>query len=226
MRTQHHAREGCKLSSVPSVATFQATRVPQIAKRLFDLVFASILLVVVLPVLAVIAVAICLETPGGPIFRQERRARNGGVFRIVKFRTMTVGAEVLRDQLLHRNCADWPLFKIKDGDPRLTRVGRFLRTWSLDELPQLWNVVRGDMSLVGPRPLVLCEADQINDAGTARFDVRPGMTGLWQVCGRHELGLGDMLRLDCDYVEDWSFARDILILLRTAKVVVTRTGAY
>jgi lipopolysaccharide/colanic/teichoic acid biosynthesis glycosyltransferase len=174
----------------------------------------------------VIAIAIRLETPGRAIYRQERRGRDGAVFSIAKFRTMSIDAESRRTEVEHLNAAEWPLFKVKGRDPRVTRVGSFLRAWSLDELPQLWNVIRGEMSLVGPRPFTVWEADRLHALAAWRLDARPGMTGLWQARGRHELPLREMIRLDHDYISNWSFARDLGILLQTVAAVLSRLGAY
>lgn len=198
----------------------------RLAKRVFDGCIAGLGLILLAPLLFVIAFAICLESRGEAIYWQERRGRHGRPFRIAKFRTMHEGEESRRSELEHLNDADWPLFKIKTRDPRVTRVGRFLRSWSLDELPQLWNVVKGEMSIVGPRPLVLAEADALPALSDVRRDVRPGITGSWQVAGRHDLGTADMLRLDRDYVIHWSLARDFAILARTIRAVLTRRGAY
>jgi lipopolysaccharide/colanic/teichoic acid biosynthesis glycosyltransferase len=158
-------------------------------------------------------------------FRQARRGRRGSTFRIVKFRTMCDRAEDQRFELARLNQVDGPLFKIH-ADPRITRVGSVLRRYSLDELPQLWNVLRGEMSLVGPRPFVLHEASQITGWAERRLDITPGVTGLWQVSGRNDLPFEEMVRLDYVYVTNWSLWWDIKILLRTIPVVLARRGAY
>jgi lipopolysaccharide/colanic/teichoic acid biosynthesis glycosyltransferase len=147
------------------------------------------------------------------------------VFDILKFRTMDVGAEAKRDELLAQNEVDGPLFKMKD-DPRITRVGRFLRRTSLDELPQLFNVLRGEMSLVGPRPFVVAEDAAITGWARRRLDLTPGITGLWQVSGRNDLSLDEMIKLDYLYVTRWSLWWDIRILLKTIPAVLNRHGAY
>jgi lipopolysaccharide/colanic/teichoic acid biosynthesis glycosyltransferase len=195
-------------------------------KRVLDVVLAVAVLALFLPVFVVIAVAVRVEGGGPVIYRQPRRGKDGVVFRIAKFRTMVAGAEAQQGRVAHLNGADWPLFKVKGRDPRVTRVGRVLRLWSLDELPQLWNVVRGEMSLVGPRPLIVGEADALGGASWVRLAVRPGMTGLWQVRGRHQLGLAEMLREDRRYVENPSLVLDLAILARTVGAVLSHRGAY
>ena len=195
------------------------------AKRALDIAVATIVLLLLAPLLALIALAIRLDSRGPIIFRQVRCGKDGRQFVFLKFRGMVAEAESLQAQLAHRNEADGPIFKIKD-DPRLTRVGRLLRRTSLDELPQLWNVLRGDMSLVGPRPPVPSEVAQYAPGQEARLLVPGGISGLWQVSGRSELSFNDMVRLDIEYIERWSLWLDLSILLRTAAVVISRRGAY
>lgn len=214
--------EGVPLITLPQVRLGTGAR---IIKRVFDLVAASALAVVLLPVLAAIAVAIKVDSRGPVIFRQERRGRGGSIFRIAKFRSMRVGAEDERMKLAYLNQVDGPLFKV-DDDPRITKVGRFLRRTSLDELPQIWNVLTGEMSLVGPRPFVLHEADQITGWAGRRLDMAPGVTGLWQAMGRNDLSYDEMIKLDYLYVTNWSLWWDIKILARTARAVLARDGAY
>ena len=179
-------------------------------------------------VLLIVAAAIRLNTPGPVIFRQDRRGRDGRIFRIAKFRTMYVDAEARRQhaELVAQNDVDGPLFKIKSGDPRITRVGSLLRRTSIDELPQLWNVLKGEMSLVGPRPFVVHESDQITGWASRRLDLTPGITGLWQVLGRNDLPFEEMVKLDYLYVTNWSLWWDIKILCQTVPVVLRRKGAY
>lgn len=194
-------------------------------KRLMDLTLASFALLVASPMLAMIALAIKMDSPGPVFFRQERTGRAGKPFRIFKFRSMTADAWEQRHAVAQSNEVDGPLFKM-ESDPRVTRVGAFIRKTSLDELPQLINVVRGEMSLVGPRPLPTEEADRIDGAGLARLDVPPGITGLWQVCGRSDLTYADLQHLDSVYVQSWSLIWDLRILLQTPRVVFARRGAY
>ncbi|MGI9538692.1 MAG: sugar transferase, partial [Miltoncostaeaceae bacterium] len=214
--------EGVPLITLPQVRLGTGAR---IIKRAFDLVAATALSIALLPVLAAIAIAIKIDSRGPIIFRQDRRGRGGSVFRIAKFRSMRVGAEAERMKLAHLNQVDGPLFKV-DDDPRITKVGGFLRRTSLDELPQLWNVLIGDMSLVGPRPFVLHEADQITGWAERRLDMAPGVTGLWQAMGRNDLSYDEMIKLDYLYVTNWSLWWDIKILARTARAVLARDGAY
>ena len=216
------------VAGVP-IVTLPGTRLRRsswLVKRAFDIVVSATALVLLSPFLLGVAIAIRLGTPGPAIYRQARRGRNGSTFMINKFRTMFVDAESRRDELLHLNEVDGPLFKIKGTDPRVTRVGGFLRRWSIDELPQLWNVLRGDMSLVGPRPFVVSEADQITGWGLRRLDTTPGITGPWQVLGRNDVGFEEMVKLDYLYATNWSLWWDVRILYQTVLVVLKRKGAY
>ena len=193
-------------------------------KRLFDIVAALALTVVALPLLAVIGLLVKVTSPGPMIFNQERAGFHGRRFRMYKFRTMVEGAERIRSEVAHLNEMSGPVFKAAD-DPRLTRIGRFLRKLSLDELPQLVNVLRGEMSLVGPRPLPVYEASQIKGAQRRRLAMRPGITGLWQVTGRSAVDFDEWMRLDLLYVDRWSVGLDLSILLRTIPAVLSRKGA-
>jgi len=195
-----------------------------VAKRCFDLVLASFGLVLVSPVLLVSAIAIKLDSPGPILFRQQRVGRNGKRFWCLKLRTMVSDAEAKIDDLRHRNEADGPLFKIKD-DPRVTRIGRFLRKSSIDDPPQLWNVVKGEMSLVGPRPALPREVDAWAAALHQRLRVRPGITGMWQVNGRSRSRFEDYARLDLYYVDNWSLVTDLMIMVKTLPAVLARKGA-
>ena len=197
----------------------------QAAKRTADVVLSLLLLLVLAPVLLVLAVAVRLSSPGPVIFRQVRTGRGRRPFTIYKFRTMTAGSDALILDLRDRSDVDGPLFKIR-CDPRRTPLGAVLRKLSLDELPQLWNVVKGDMSLVGPRPFVPSESAAFTGEAGRRFDVRPGMTGLWQVSGRNNVPFEELKRLDHSYVSDWSLWRDVQILAVTPFKVVRREGAY
>ena len=194
-------------------------------KRGVDVVGAVTMLVLGAPLLGLIALAIRLGSPGPTVFRQTRVGAGGKRFEMFKFRSMREGAEAELEQLLDLNEADGQFFKIRD-DPRLTRVGRFLRRTSLDELPQLWNVLRGEMSLVGPRPPVPAEVSRYMEWHKRRLDVRPGMTGLWQVSGRSLLSFDETVLLDIYYIENWSLWLDFKILLRTIPTVLFGAGAY
>jgi exopolysaccharide biosynthesis polyprenyl glycosylphosphotransferase len=196
-----------------------------VVKRGFDIVGALVLLVLLSPLLAVCAAAIKLTSRGPVLYRSMRPGVGGAVFACLKFRTMYSDAEQLQEELEHHNEADGALFKIRD-DPRVTPVGRFLRRFSIDELPQLGNVVRGEMSLVGPRPLPQRDYDQLEDWHRKRYLVLPGMTGLWQVSGRSELDFDDLVRLDFLYLEHWSVSLDLSILVKTIPAVLLRRGAF
>ena len=193
-------------------------------KRTFDVLVSSVALVLLSPFLLAVAVIIKCTSPGPVFFRQERTGRNERPFSVLKFRTMYEDAEQRKAEILHLNEVDGPLFKVSD-DPRVTRVGRFLRRTSLDELPQLINVWKGDMSLVGPRPFVVEEAAGIEGWARKRFEARPGMTGLWQVSGRNELSHLELCRLDYLYVASWSFWWDMQILWQTPTTIFRGRGA-
>ncbi|MGH8901858.1 MAG: sugar transferase [Egibacteraceae bacterium] len=193
------------------------------SKRALDLAACLFALPVLLPLLALIALAIRLDTPGPALFTQLRTGRDGVRFRMYKFRTMVRNAEELKPSLQHLSIVPWPDFKVID-DPRVTRVGRLLRKTSLDELPQLINVLRGEMTLVGPRPTSFAPSTY-QLWHTKRLDVRPGITGLWQVRGRNTTTFDERLRLDIEYVARMSLALDARILGWTARAVLERSGA-
>ncbi|MGD8168346.1 sugar transferase [Herbiconiux sp. P16] len=197
------------------------------AKRAFDIVASGLLIIVASPALIAIAIIVRLGTPGPVLFRQDRVGYNGEHFNMLKFRSMVVDAEGLLATLQEqeRTEGNSVLFKMRH-DPRITPVGRILRRYSLDELPQLFNVLGGSMSLVGPRPPLEREVDQYEKHVHRRFLVKPGITGLWQVSGRSNLSWEDTVRLDLYYVENWSLTGDLVILWRTAKAVVASEGAY
>jgi exopolysaccharide biosynthesis polyprenyl glycosylphosphotransferase len=193
-------------------------------KRSMDIVGAALMLVVAAPLLAAIAITIKLTSPGPVLFAQRRVGRGNRDFKIYKFRTMVQGADAMKPALAHLNeMDDGPMFKISD-DPRITPIGRLLRRMSLDELPQLWNVLRGEMSLVGPRPLIPSESDQVIGWHRARLDLTPGLTGPWQVMGRNAIPFQEMVKLDYLYVAEWSLWNDVKLLVRTLPVVVGRNG--
>ena len=183
------------------------------------------LLLVLAPVLLGLALLVRLDSPGPVVFRQQRIGRDGREFTMLKFRTMHAGPEPAGTLLAHGNDADGVLFKLR-SDPRITRVGRLLRRYSLDELPQLVNVVVGQMSLVGPRPALPGEVDRYDDDPRRRLVVKPGLTGLWQVSGRSDLPWDEAVRLDLLYVDNWSLTLDLAILARTAGAVLGHRGAY
>ncbi|ACV07714.1 sugar transferase [Jonesia denitrificans] len=194
-------------------------------KRAFDVVGSAFLIVVLSPIMVTVAVLVKRDSPGPVLFRQGRIGHNQEPFKMLKFRSMAIDAEAKLAEFLDRNDGNGVLFKLKD-DPRVTRVGRVLRRYSLDELPQLFNVLKGDMSLVGPRPPLPVEVEKYDDHALRRLLVKPGITGLWQVSGRSDLSWDDSVRLDLYYVENWSMMSDIIILYRTIRTVVTPSGAY
>jgi len=194
-------------------------------KRVLDVVLASIGLVLVLPVLGIAAVAIKLDSPGPVFHRAVRVGRGGRKFNFLKLRSMQVGAEELRGLLLHLNQAQGPAFKLHN-DPRVTRVGRILRKTSIDELPQLWHVLTGAMSLVGPRPPFPEEVEKYEPWMLKRLSVRPGLTCLWQIRGRSDLSFDEWMRLDIEYVDRLSFRLDLEILALTIPAVLSARGAY
>jgi len=199
-------------------------------KRSVDLVGAWLGLLFLSPIMVFVALLIRFDSPGPVLFRQLRRGYRGRMFPVLKFRTMTVDAEQQLSALEKSNeSAGGVLFKLRN-DPRVTRVGSFLRRYSLDELPQLINVLRGEMSLVGPRPLQLRDSDRLlklnSEAYSRRLQVVPGLSGPWQISGRSELSYEDMVELDLEYIENWSLIRDLWIICKTFLVVLLRRGAY
>ncbi len=195
-------------------------------KRVLDVVLAAAFLVVLSPVLLILALAIKLDDPHGPVFfGQTRVGRGGRRFTAWKLRSMRQDADNLLEDLLDRNEAEGPIFKMRD-DPRRTRVGRLIRRWSLDELPQFWNVLVGDMSLVGPRPPTPREVAQYEEWQLQRLETLPGITGLWQVSGRSQLGFSEQVMMDITYIENWSLGLDLRILLRTIPAVISGKGAF
>jgi lipopolysaccharide/colanic/teichoic acid biosynthesis glycosyltransferase len=199
-------------------------RLARFAKRTLDVAGASIGITLSLPVLALAALAIRLDSKGPVLYCQLRCGRDGRRFCLWKLRTMVDGAEAQQAALTSLNEMDGPMFKIRD-DPRVTRVGRFLRRYSLDEVPQLWNVLTGDMSLVGPRPPLPREVLAYKPKERERLAVTPGLTGPWQVSGRNDLSFAQCVELDIEYVRSWSVARDLQILARTIPAVFRGDGA-
>lgn len=198
-------------------------------KRFMDVAVSLVLGVAALPLMALIAAAILLESGGPVLFAHTRIGKGGRRFRLWKFRTMVVnGEEVLREHLAGSpaRAREWALSHKLRNDPRVTRVGRLLRTTSLDELPQLWNVLRGDMSMVGPRPVVDEELSRYGDAASLYLRVLPGLTGLWQVSGRNDTTYNRRIELDKRYIRKWSPVLDLLVLARTVRVVIMGKGAY
>jgi exopolysaccharide biosynthesis polyprenyl glycosylphosphotransferase len=209
--------------TIMGVREFALGRSSQLVKRAFDLLGAMIGLVLVAPVLALVALLVKLSSPGPILFRQERIGRDGRPFRIYKFRSMVADAEARKDDLHDLNEATGGLFKIAE-DPRVTPVGRILRKTSLDELPQLLNVMRGEMSLVGPRPLIFSEDQTITGYDRRRLHLTPGMTGHWQIMGSSRVPMHEMVKLDYVYVTTWTLFEDVKILARTIPYMLARRG--
>ena len=200
--------------------------VPEMAlvlKRSLDIIFSVVVLILLAPLMLAVGVAIKLDSPGPVLYSSDRMGKKGRVFRCIKFRTMVRDADLKRADVMHMNERDSVLFKISN-DPRITKLGRFLRKYSLDELPQFWNVLRGDMSVVGPRPPIGSEVKEYKLSHLRRLDVMPGITGLWQVQGRQDPSFDSYISLDVAYIENWSLWLDIKIILRTIAVVFEGTG--
>ena len=224
---QQHSIEGIPVISIPR---FKLSRSSRLLKRAIDIVISSLLLIALAPSFFLIVLLIKLDSRGPAFFRQLRVGAGNRRFYIFKFRTMIVDAEARKEQFAglnkHAIHGDTRMFKIPD-DPRTTRVGRVLRCYSLDELPQLFNVLRGEMSLVGPRPLILDEDEHVvSEWARRRLELKPGMTGLWQVTGRSEMSFDEMIKLDYTYVTNWSLANDVKLLARTVPVVLRVGRVY
>ena len=211
-----------------SIIELQATRGSRtyfLLKRLSDIIVALFLLALFLPIIPVVAILIKLDSPGPIFFKQKRVGKNGKFFNFYKFRSMVTGAENVIGALRSLSGVDGPVFKIKD-DPRITHVGRFLRRSSLDELPQLMNVLKGDMSIVGPRPNLPSEVSQYLAWQKRRLEVTPGITCFWQIAGRSHIGFQEWMRLDLEYVRKRSIVTDLKIMFKTVPAVIARKGAY
>jgi len=207
-----------------SFATTPTSQLKLMLKRTLDVAVASLLLLIALPIVGMIALAIKLSSGGNVLFRQTRCGLNGRFFTLYKFRTMVEDAEERRRELMHLNEMDGPVFKLR-SDPRVTFFGRFLRRYSLDELPQLWNVLRGDMSLVGPRPPIPEEVAKYQRWQRRRLAMKPGLTCLWQVSGRNDVDFDRWMQLDLEYIDSWSPTLDFKILLKTIPAVLSGKGA-
>lgn len=197
----------------------------KVSKRLFDILLAGIALVCLSPIFLVTALAIKLEDGGTVIFRQERNGLNGNIFTMYKFRSMCVNASDMHKDLLDKNELDGPAFKMKD-DPRVTKVGRFIRKTSIDELPQLINILKGEMSIVGPRPLPTYETEKCTDYQKQRLLAKPGLTCYWQCSGRNSIPFDEWMEMDLKYLEEASFLIDLKIILKTVGSVFLQIGAY
>jgi lipopolysaccharide/colanic/teichoic acid biosynthesis glycosyltransferase len=190
-----------------------------------DIVIGSIVLILALPIIGLAALAIAIADRGSPFYSQERVGLNGRLFRMFKLRTMVEGAHAMREDLLHLNEVDGPVFKIKN-DPRLHPLGAFLRRTSIDELPNLFNVLRGDMSLVGPRPPLPSEVEHYSPYAMRRLTVTPGITCLWQINGRCSVSFDEWMRLDNEYIDTWSPLGDLVLLFKTIPAVIRKDGAH
>lgn len=222
-----HKVEFNNVAGIPmfSAREVRLSRTGQALKRILDLVIVAILAIPAILITAITAIAVKLESPGPIFFIQQRIGYRGKPFEMAKFRSMVVDAEDQKEALLMMNEADGPIFKIRD-DPRLTRVGRIIRRYSLDELPQLYNVFVGDMSMVGPRPALPDEVGKYQSWHMQRLEVKGGITGLWQVSGRSDLTFDEQCLLDIYYIENWSMALDLRIMLQTIPYVISGRGAY
>ncbi|MGN0106806.1 MAG: sugar transferase [Hominilimicola sp.] len=196
----------------------------EFVKRIFDVIFSSLALVILSPVFLITAIAV--KTDGGPVFYTQKRAgKNNKVFNMYKFRSMCLNAENLQEDLMKCNEMDGPVFKMKD-DPRITKVGKFIRKYSIDELPQLVNILKGEMSIVGPRPPLLREVEQYNDYQMQRLLVKPGLTCFWQAYGRSALSFADWMDMDMKYIKRRNLRLDAWLIARTMYAVIFKRGAY
>lgn len=196
-----------------------------ILKKTFDVAAAALGILIFLPVFVLIAIAIKLESPGTIFFFQERTGLNGKIFKMMKFRSMVADAELRRQELEDRNESSGHMFKIKE-DPRMTRVGKIIRKTSMDELPQLFNIIKGEMSIVGPRPPIVGEVAQYDVWHKLRLSVKPGLTGLWQVSGRSNIGFEEMVRLDLKYIRERGIWYDLKIILKTVPALLGDSKAF
>ncbi len=211
---------------LPMVAYDSTPRIPshELIKRTMDILVSTAGLIITSPLMLIIAISVKLTSNGPVFFKQERVGLNGRRFKMLKFRSMVVNAEELKDKFAHLNEMSGPVFKISN-DPRVTRLGAFLRKTSLDELPQLWNVLMNDMSLVGPRPQLPNEVNMYNPKHRKRLAMKPGITCIWQISGRNEVDFDEWMKMDVDYIENWTLTKDIQILLKTVPAVLLRKGA-
>lgn len=203
----------------------QNLRVYEIFKRIIDIIGAGLGLILLSPIIAIVACAVKVTSKGPIFFSQKRVGKNGELFEMYKFRSMVVNAEELKENLEDQNEMSGPMFKIKD-DPRVTKVGKFIRKTSIDELPQLWNILKGDMSLVGPRPSLPKEVEQFDNWMFKRLSVRPGLTCYWQVSGRNNIDFEDWMKLDVKYVDERNFWIDIKLIFKTIFVLFGDKNAH
>lgn len=218
----------CKMYSGYPIATFSAAEhngTLMVVKRIIDIITGIIGVILSIPIIAVVAIPLLIESPGPLFFKQERVGKNGRIFKIYKLRSMYTDAEERKAELMEHNKMDGLMFKM-DNDPRITKVGKFIRKFSIDELPQFINVVKGDMSLIGTRPPTVAEFEQYESRHKRRLSMRPGITGMWQVSGRSDIqDFEEVVKLDCQYIDQWSPMLDTKIFFKTIKVVLTHEGA-
>lgn len=218
----------CKIYSGYPIATFKATEQNSthlVIKRLFDIAIAIVGIIFSIPIIAITAIPLLIESPGPLFFKQERVGRNGRTFNIYKLRSMYKDAEKRKAELMDQNKMDGLMFKM-DNDPRITKIGKIIRKLSIDELPQFFNVLRGDMSVIGTRPPTVAEFEQYESRHKRRLSMRPGITGMWQVSGRSNIqDFEEVVKLDCQYIDHWSLQLDISIFFKTIKVLLTHEGA-
>lgn len=230
---RRYAKGGTRIAKIRGVGYFYfkkytwiwVTESAYFIKRVFDVCVSLIMLVLLSPIFLITTLAIKLDDPGPAFYKQTRVGKWGKLFTMYKYRSMIMGADKIKDQLLDQNESGGVIFKMKN-DPRITRVGRIVRKLSIDELPQLWNVLKGDMSLVGPRPPVPREVAEYEYTDRRRLDAIPGITCIWQVSGRSEIDFKGQVRLDVQYIENQSFWGDIKLLLKTIPAVLLGKGAY
>lgn len=211
--------------SSPPLVGVNATPAYDVAKRVFDLVVGTAILILLIPIIPAIAIMIKLDSHGPVFFKQDRVGQHGRVFRFYKFRSMHREAEMQKQEIETLNEQEGPVFKIR-SDPRITSVGRFLRRSSLDEIPQIFNVLRGDMSIVGPRPHMPSEVAHYQPWHRQRLEVKPGITCLWQISGRSHISFDDWMSLDIEYIKQRGFFSDLAIVAKTVPAVMARRGAY
>lgn len=223
-----HAFESRQKIGAPAPSRTASRSIPKTwpwLKRATDFALGTVFLLLASPIIVAAAAAILVVSPGSPLFVQRRVGRNGRPFKLYKLRTMVCGAHLMHEDLQHLNEVAGPVFKIRK-DPRLHALGAFLRKSSIDELPNFWNVLAGDMSIVGPRPPLACEVEHYSDYAKRRLTVKPGITCLWQISGRSNLSFDEWMRLDNDYIDTWTPAGDLKIILQTIPAVLRREGAH
>ncbi len=224
-KTEGNMSEAIPHANLASTFKINDSLVYAAAKRGFDVAVGVLILILLIPIFPLIALMIKLDTRGPVFFKQIRVGRDGRIFEFYKFRSMLDRAEETKQTLELQNEQDGPIFKIR-SDPRITSVGRFLRRSSLDEIPQILNVIKGDMSIVGPRPPLPSEVTNYQPWHHRRLEVKPGITCLWQISGRSQIGFNEWMRLDMEYLKTRSFRADLLIFLKTIPAVIARKGAY